>query len=305
MKPRSAPHAAAVAAVLALAAVACGGQGQGGPTPPKSPQYGAPTNLGAAVNSDGFDGGPSISVDGLTIYFISDRAGGSGGGDIWSATRQTTAGAFANPKNLGPVVNSPRNEGAPDISTDGLELFFDRDDGLIWRSSRPSALDPFGQPAPVDLHHAPRTGDGHPSISSDGLDLYFCTARSGGSGGDDVWVAARTSPSMPFGVPRNLGPSVNSPADDCEPGPSSDGLFLFFASDRAGGSGRLDILVSTRTSRSDPFGRATNLGPALNSYYEDETPEVGADGTTLYFMSNRPGGSGFFDLWVASRAPAS
>lgn len=301
MKQSSVHHAVAVAGVLALAApVACGSSGDSR-TPPRPPRYGAPANLGPAVNSDGFDGGPSISSDGLTIYFISDRPGGSGGGDIWSATRPTTAAAFAKPKNLGPVVNSARNEGAPDVSTDGLELFFDRDDGRIWRSSRLSTSDPFGAPAPVDLHHDPQTGDGHPSIAGDGLDLYFCAARPGGSGGEDLWVATREGPSKPFGPPRNLGPSVNSRADDCEPGPSSDGLVLFFASDRLGGSGRLDIWVSTRSSRSDRFGAATNLGPALNSYYNDETPEVSADGATLYFMSNRPGGSGFFDLWEAHR----
>ncbi|HEY3196199.1 MAG TPA: hypothetical protein VGK42_13270 [Candidatus Dormibacteraeota bacterium] len=295
-------HPAALAGVFVLAApITCTSDGQASHTAPKPPQYGTPSNLGIAINSDGFDGGPSISADALTIYFISDRAGGSGGGDIWSATRPTTADAFANPKNLGPVVNSARNEGAPDISTDGLELFFDRDDGLIWRSSRPSLSDSFGNPALVELQHDPQTGDAHPSISADGLDLYFCTARPGGSGGDDIWVAPREGPSKSFGPPRNLGPSVNSPADDCEPGPSSDGRLLFFASDRLGGSGRLDIWVSTRASRSDPYGGATNLGPALNSFYMDETPEVSADGTTLYFMSNRPGGSGFFDIWQAHR----
>lgn len=300
MKLLSAHQAAALAGALALVAPsACG---SGGPEPP---QYGAPANLGTAVNSDGFDGGPSVSADGLTIYFISDRPGGSGGGDIWSATRPTTAEAFANPKNLGPVVNSARNEGAPDISADGLELFFDRDDGLIWRSSRKNPADPFAEPALVDLHHDPQAGDGHPSISAGGLDLYFCAARGGGSGGNDVLVATREGPSRPFGPPRNLGPAVNSTADDCEPGPSTDGLVLFFASDRLGGSGQLDIWVSTRSSRSDPYGNAKNLGPALNSYYDDETPEVSADGAMLYFMSNRPGGSGFFDLWEALQTPAS
>jgi hypothetical protein len=95
-------HPAALAGVFVLAApITCTSDGQASHTAPKPPQYGTPSNLGIAINSDGFDGGPSISADALTIYFISDRAGGSGGGDIWSATRPTTADAFANPKNLG------------------------------------------------------------------------------------------------------------------------------------------------------------------------------------------------------------
>ena len=49
--------------------------------------FGPPANSGPAVNSSAFDGGPSLSSDGLSLYFTSDRAGGSGGGDLWVTKR--------------------------------------------------------------------------------------------------------------------------------------------------------------------------------------------------------------------------
>ena len=56
--------------------------------------FGLPTNLGPVVNSSAFDGGPSISRDGLSLYFTSERPGGSGAGDLWVTRRATATGSF-------------------------------------------------------------------------------------------------------------------------------------------------------------------------------------------------------------------
>jgi len=146
----------------------------------------------------------------------------------------------------------------------------------------------------------PACCDGFPNISSDGLDLYFCSSRPDGLGGDDIWVAARATRSSSFGPAENLGSTLNTSANDCEPGISSDGLTLYFASDRNGGSGGFDIWMATRASRSERFGRAVNLGRSVNSGFSDERPNISADGRALFFMSNRVGGRGSFDLWAAS-----
>jgi Tol biopolymer transport system component len=280
------------------------GCGSGSPVPlaaPTPPTFGQPKNIGPTINSSDFDGGPSVSADELSLYFISDRPP-SAGGDIWMATRASASEPFANPQRLGPEVNSPNSEGAPSILADGLELFFDRaPDGHIFVSTRASTSVSFRTAMALSLGNAVCC-DGFPAISADGLELYFCSNRVGGSGGDDIWVAVRPTLSQPFGPPRNLGPTVNSGAGDCEPSISRDGLELFFASDRAGGSGSHDIWVTTRANRSEAFRKPTNLGPRFNTLFSDERPDISADGMTLYFMSNRPGGSGFFDLWEARRA---
>ena len=82
-------------------------------------------NLGVIVNSTTTDGAVSISADGLTLLFISGRHGGFGQEDIWVTRRTTTRDPWSPPMNLGPTINTPYREGAPRISADGLELYFD------------------------------------------------------------------------------------------------------------------------------------------------------------------------------------
>ena len=104
-----------------------------------------------------------------------------------------------------------------------------------------------------------------------------------------------------FGTPTNLGPTVNTSAFDGVPSISADGLELYFSSGRPGGYGSLDIWVTTRPTKDDPWGTPVNLGSTVNSGYDDPTPSISTDGLTLYFSSNRPGEGGY-DLWLTTRA---
>jgi Tol biopolymer transport system component len=268
-------------------------------------EFGAPVNLGPGINSIGFDGGPSVSADGLTLFYISERDGGSGGGDIWVATRRTPSEPFGRVTNLGSTVNGPGDEGSPSISHDGLSLYFDSDpsrsggigSGDIWLTTRKTLSDPFGISinlgAPVDSAAA----DGFPNISADGLSLYFVSDRPGGYGGTDLWVATRETTAQPFSIVTNLGPAVNTSAMEWSPDISPNGLTLFLASDRSGTTGVMDLWVTVRTTTASPFGRPVNLGRTVNSPVDDAGPALTPDGSTLYFMSRRDGGLGFFDLW--------
>jgi len=85
---------------------------------------------------------------------------------------------------------------------------------------------------------------------------------------------------------------------------SHDGLLLFLGSDRPGGSGGHDLWVTTRATTNDPWGEPVNLGPTVNSSAPyDQTPSISADGSTLYFSSNRPGGIGDSDIYQVSIEP--
>jgi outer membrane protein OmpA-like peptidoglycan-associated protein len=79
-------------------------------------------NLGPIVNSSGWDSQPSISPDGRTLYFASDRPGGEGGTDIY-VTRLSAAGWSA-PMNVGSSLNTPFDDMAPSIAPDMKALFF-------------------------------------------------------------------------------------------------------------------------------------------------------------------------------------
>jgi Tol biopolymer transport system component len=141
-------------------------------------------------------------------------------------------------------------------------------------------------------------------MSADGLELYFCSDRPGGSGGPDVWATTRQTTDDDWGEPENLGPTVNSSARDACASISVDGLSLFFSSDRPGGTGSLDLWVTTRATKYQPWGEPENLGWPVNSSADEILPSISADGLQLYFSEwavFRPGGHGGCDIWVATR----
>ncbi len=275
--------------------------------------FGTPTNLGPTINSSRGDWPPSISADGLTLYFGSyDRPGGYGKWDLWVATRETTDAEWGTPANLGPTVNSFTKESGPSISADGLSLFFhsDRRGGVgpygtvdIWVMTRATTGDPWAEP--VNLGPTVNSSDREavPSISADGLSLFFVSDRPGGFGETDLYVATRDTIDGEWSTPANLGPTVNTLYADAGPNISGDGLSFFFHSSRTGGSGRNDIWVTRRTTTGDPWAEPVNLGPTVNSSDRDVTPFISADGSTLFFTSDRPGGYGGWDIWQVSIKP--
>jgi Tol biopolymer transport system component len=214
---------------------------------------------------------------------------------------------FGTPTNLGPRVNNSARDIWKSISADGLALFFHstRTEGYgagdLWVTTRATIEDDWGEPVNLGPTVNSRYIDGGPSISADGLSLYFSSNRPGTSGSRDIWLTKRATTNDPWGEPVNLGSTVNSVYIDATPGISADGLSLYFLSDRPGGSGDIDLWVTTRRTVSDPWGTPVNLGPTVNSSALDAGPNISADGLTLFFNSDRPGGSGSSDLWVTTR----
>jgi serine/threonine protein kinase len=267
-----------------------------------------PTNLGPTVNSSALDSTPSISADGLSLYFSSKRSGEWA--DLWVTTRATVSDPWDPPVNLGPTINGAESDNTPSISADGLALYFGswRPGGLgtmdLWIATRQTTDDQWGAPTHLGPTINSSFIDWSPSISFDGLDLFMHSDRPSSHGGDELWVARRKTTDDPWSEPVNLGPPVNSPSIEATPSISADGLLLFFQSDRPGGyGGPLDIWVARRATKDDPWEEPVNLGPVVNTTGLDGTPSISADGSTLYFASNRPGGHGDEDLWQVSITP--
>lgn len=86
--------------------------------------FGPAENLGAAVNSSGWEGLPRVTGDGLTLFFDSDRPGGFGGYDIWISTRRSLDEPFGAARNLGAPVNTAHLESGPGLAVDESLLFF-------------------------------------------------------------------------------------------------------------------------------------------------------------------------------------
>jgi hypothetical protein len=120
-------------------------------------------------------------------------------------------------------------------------------------------------------------------------------------------VGGRAKTDFVFGKLQNLGPMINSPSGDVMGCFSANSLELYFSSNRPGGYGYFDIYVTTRATKSDPWGPPLNLGPAVNTPDAEICPSISSDGLTLYFSddwdwSPRPGGLGGCDIWMIRRA---
>ena len=102
---------------------------------------------------------------------------------------------------------------------------------------------------------------------------------------DILWQPANT-----------LSELLNTTTNDYEPRLSADGVTLFFVRGKAGENA--DIFVAVKTP--EGWGEPAPLA-GINSTFDDLGPEPAPDGRSLYFYSDRPGGAGGYDLWVASR----
>jgi Tol biopolymer transport system component len=276
--------------------------------------FGEPTNLGPAINSAGSEFAPSITADGLELYFCDNRPGGFGAYDIWVATRQTIQDEWKSAVNAGPVINAASGDVEPCISPDGLEIYFSsfrsgnhggRD---LYMATRKTREDPWETPVNLgptvnSAHH-----EGGPQISSDGLSLFFAdsefpntSVRSGGHGQADIWVTTRDSRQAEWGEPVNLGTLINSNQHDNSPSLSADGLLLFFC---RGSFSQADIWLSRRKTTNDPWEESIKLGLQCSDNLWAGQPCISHDGSTIYWVSDRAGGfSQFTDIWQASIEP--
>jgi len=217
---------------------------------------------------------------------------------------------FAEPANLGSTINSWDYEFDPDMSTDGLELYFQspRSGGYgdydIYVAMRATTDDQWSEPVNLGPNINSSGTEFGPNISADGFSLYFNSSRPGGSGQNDLYVTTRKTVLDPWGEAVNLGPIVNTSFDDVNPSITADGLSLFFSDwdgnnrpPRSGGFGQCDIWMTQRASLSEPWSSPINLGPQINNPLVQGAPDITNDGTLLFF-------SGYFsgmdwDLWFA------
>jgi Tol biopolymer transport system component len=208
--------------------------------------FGPVTNLGPNVNSSSFDAGPSISQDGLSLYFHSTRPGSLGDRNLYVATRATTNDAFGAPVSLGPGVNSSSLDANPSTSADGLTLVFQSDrPGFtgqdLFVATRPNTSVPFGAVQNLGPTINRFVGQGSPSLSADGLSLFYAGSINGAVA--DLFVSTRASLNDPWGDPVSLGPNVNTPSDEDFGAIAWDSSSIVFISNRSGGEDLYEAVV--------------------------------------------------------------
>ena len=161
----------------------------------RSSPWGTQTHLGPQVNVSGLDLAPSLSADGLTLMFISDRPGGFGWWDVWRSSRKSMTSPFEKPENLGAGVNSSGTERQVFLASDNRTILFMRNDASSADQS-PSvlfmgALDAQGNFRASPLNWPIKGKIATPWLSPDGHTLWFAWDGPGGEGGMDIWQIHR------------------------------------------------------------------------------------------------------------------
>jgi len=167
-----------------------------------------------------------------------------------------------------------------------------------------SKLDPKGQwSTPVQLETGnvvnTEANEGNPAVNSKFNQMYFtrCSNDKGTLQGCKIMVSRRTGRN--WGEPKALDLGGDSTTVFGNPSVSPDELTLFFSSDLPKGQGGKDIWMATRKTANDNFGRAVNLGTAINSPGDEMFPFMRND-TSLYFSSNGHPGMGGLDIFKST-----
>lgn len=262
----------------------------------KNPVAYQPFNMGFYVNSEYRDYFPALTADGQTIIFTRNIKGNE---DFYTSTQKN--GEWQKAKPLSNNINTPNyNEGAQSISPDGRYLFFtgcNRPDGVGRCDIYVCIKEGNDWGKPINLGNVINTNEweSQPSISADGNTLYFLSNRPGGFGGYDIWKS-NLDVNGHWTKPTNLGPNINTPYDEGTPFIHADGQTLFFSSDGWPGLGQKDIFYSKLQS-DGTFSKAVNLGYPINTFNDEFGFIVTADGQQGLFSSDLDGGFGDVDIY--------
>lgn len=254
--------------------------------------------LGNGVNSSDNDYAPSLSADRTSLFFTSYRTASTlGEADIW-VSRGRSSREWNEPVNPGSPINGPGNDGSLSMSADGKTCVFatenrgdgqgqtdlyiaDIVDGRVTNIASMGSL--------VNSNY----WDSQPSMSADGRTIYFASNRKGGHGGTDIY--ATTKRDGVWGLPVNLGSTVNTSKNERSPYVSGDGGVLYFSSDGLSGFGGYDVFMAARNG--SEFDQPANLGSQINTANDELFFFAPSKTEQFYFASSRDGGLGGLDIY--------
>ncbi len=216
-----------------------------------------------------------------------------------------------NPVNMGPEINTANDEYEPALTADGEEIIITcllpipgsqsqnsnafQEDFFSAKKSNGKWLPRTDMGAPLNTPG----NEGAQTISADGR-IFFYTAcsRQDSKGSCDIYYSVRKGGR--WTAPRNMGSPVNSSYWESQPSCSADGRTLYFASNRPGGYGQMDIW-ETHLESDGKWSPPKNLGEKINTKLDELSPFIHTDGKTLYFASSGHIGMGKTDIFVSRK----
>lgn len=261
-------------------------------------------NLGPNINSAFDEVLPVISPDGKTLYVDRKnhpqnfRAPGAridtnNIDNIWYST-QDASGNWLPVQNIGPLLNNGFGSFVASVTPDGNTLLLGGryeprgNEGSgefgLWLTHR--TADGWSYPARVRVtNYYSNAAYVEFCLSNDGRTIILSLDRKDSYGNKDLYVSF-LQPDGSWSAPRNLGPDVNSAADEATPFLAADGKTLYFASNGFSGYGSMDMFLTRRLDSTwQHWSEPENLGPQLNTPGWDAYYTVPASGEYAYFVS--------------------
>ena len=211
--------------------------------------------------------------------------------------------------NLGSEINSEFDDYGPVVNSDETEIIFTtrRRDGNInenvWDDNKPyedifvskKAGGKWEPAKNIGTSINTRFNNSNLTLSPNGNTLFI---YKDGVGEGDIFFSER-QPDGSWTAPKPLPGTINSPYRESSVSMTNDESIIYFASERPGGLGISDI-YSARKNSKGAWSIIKNLGPGINTEYEEDSPYINYDGKTLYFSSMGRKGMGGRDLFKAT-----
>ncbi len=256
-------------------------------------------DMGSPPNSSEQEGAQMISADGHYLFFMrcgnrSPNGWEAGGCDLYFS--YTEREGWSQPVPFGATINTPGYEGMPSLSSDNKELFFvsSREGGYggndIWVSRFENGLWQVPENLGPEINTA--FDETAPFIAADNKTLYFTSDGHPGLGGHDLFLSRKESGH--WQKPQNMGTAVNSPDDDVSICVAPDGKKAYFASNRPGGEGGMDVYEVVLQEQQRPESYTYVYGVVYDSitrerlnYAQIEWYDAATGQLLYHFQSNR------------------
>ncbi|MCU0435265.1 MAG: OmpA family protein [Bacteroidia bacterium] len=223
--------------------------------------------------------------------------------EVFTMSNRESNGQFNSGVMLPPPFNQQPNEGGPTLTIDNKHLYYtitkNGTEGpntdlytCDYLNGEWTEIRPLGERV-----NDPVWWDSQPTVSADGNIIYFASNRPGGQGGIDIWMTQKDA-SGEWGVPVNLGPTINTERDEKSPFIHSDSQTLYFSSQGHPGMGGYDIFYARQDEKGN-WKTPINIGIPINTENDELGFFVSTDGQTAFFNTNNmlPGAAGGYDVY--------
>jgi outer membrane protein OmpA-like peptidoglycan-associated protein/tetratricopeptide (TPR) repeat protein len=256
-----------------------------------------PKNMGDSINTAESEYFPSITIDAKKLVFT--RRVKNFNEDFFESNLENNIWRKALP--IKGDVNTEFNEGAQNISQDGSILFFT---GCNFPNGEGSCdlyyslflNNSWTKPVTAGRNINTENWETQPSLSPDKRSLYFTARDPSTFGGSDIFVSYMDGKGK-WGIPFNLGKTINTTGNESCPFIHADGQTLYFTSDGHTGYGGEDLFLS-RKDATGKWSTPVNLGYPINTIENEGSLTIAANGVTAYYASDRADSKGGLDIYT-------